>query len=62
MDGRMWAYQELKFIAANKFRLCVGEMVSGVNSRFHGNVDVRSHQDVERVLKGRNIFNWDERR
>jgi hypothetical protein len=59
---RMWTYPELRFVYANQFKVGAAELVAEVNERFHGGAQVRSAQDVQKVQKGKTIFNKEKKR
>jgi hypothetical protein len=56
-DRRMWTYPELRFIAVNLYKMDYEELASEVNKKFHEGVAIRTSSDVQRVGKGKNIFN-----
>jgi len=61
MDERMWIYPELKFIIANQYKMDSNELIAEVNGRFHGGESVRCAADIDKVLRGKNIFNKERR-
>jgi hypothetical protein len=61
-EKKMWTYPELRFIAVNQLKMDPEELAAAVNRQFHQAEEVRSVMDVQRVAKGKNIFNKDKDR
>jgi len=57
MDVRMWTYPELRFVYVSQRQCSASEVADRVNLDFHGGEQVRTAVDVEKVWRGRNIFN-----
>jgi hypothetical protein len=62
VDERMWTYPELKFVTVHQYKMDLNELVSEVNQRFHGGAQIRSASDVNKVMKGKTIFNKEKNR
>jgi len=56
MAERMWTYPELKYVFLNQLKLNPQELAVSVNREFHGGLDVRSPQDIEKIKRGKTIF------
>jgi len=61
-EGRMWTYPELKYVTVNQYKMEMAELVADVNNKFHGGAEVRSASDLNRVMKGKTIFNKEKAR
>ncbi len=60
--GRMWTYPELRFATVNQHKLSAEELAAELNRVFHGGQDVRAALDVQRIQKGKTIFNKEKNR
>lgn len=60
MAERMWTYPELRYVFVNRFKLSPNELALAVNNQFHGGQDVRNAMDIERIKRGRTIFDRGE--
>ncbi|MFH1404067.1 MAG: hypothetical protein ABIH11_07355 [Candidatus Altiarchaeota archaeon] len=57
MRKHEWIYPELRFIEANKTKCSIGELTELLNNNFHKGAGIRSTQDVEHILRKKNILN-----
>ena len=57
MADRMWTYPELRCVFVNRFRVSSQELALQLNREFHAGEDVRNARDIEKIKRGKNIFN-----
>ncbi len=56
MRERLWTYPELKFIRLHQDDYSAEELRGLVNQKFHGGVEIRSERDIEKIKRGKTIF------
>jgi len=60
MTERLWTYPELKYVTVHKHKLDGASLAAEVNRKFHEGRPIRSIEEIERIKKGKTIFNKDQ--
>jgi hypothetical protein len=57
MASKLWSYPELKHVTVNQYKVNIQQLVEEINRIYHNGEPVRSLEDIEKIIKGKTIFN-----
>ncbi|MBU0761679.1 MAG: hypothetical protein KKD39_01525 [Candidatus Altiarchaeota archaeon] len=61
MADRLWSYPELKHVTVNQYNSSSEELAQQVNKIYHRGENIRSAEDIDKIKRGKTIFNKNQR-